>query len=248
MITILDGVEFVSRVLDLGDVEKEIEEFWTVVNKYFDIKPNPSCGTHVHMRPTLGFTLDQLKNVAKATILFDPLVKKLLPRERKDCSWAKSIIQLFQNDPSTAHLVQPGDTKELFQRIESFQDVDSLSEFMSPERSIAWNFQNTLNNCGTIEFRLPPQVQNAESTLQWVAFALSFLANFLSDEKPEEKGFSDFKTVLEHSANKLGLRNSLGDWERMDKSIQTRDLTHDEKAFVLAEKKKKKSKFAEKVR
>jgi hypothetical protein len=47
---------------------------------------------HVHVRPAAGYTLNQLKCVAKAIAYYEPVVREVIPSERKDCTQAQSNI------------------------------------------------------------------------------------------------------------------------------------------------------------
>jgi hypothetical protein len=121
---------------------------------------HPTCGTHVHVRPAAGYTLDQLKRVAKAIAYYEPVVREVVPSERKDCTWAQSNICQAELSPELKRQYDQAwasnNYRPLFDWIDSFSNADAILQVMSPGKAVSWNFLNLLKGCGTIEFRRPP--------------------------------------------------------------------------------------------
>lgn len=214
---------------------------------------HPTCGTHVHVRPTAGYTLDQVKRVAKAVAYYEPVVKDVVPSERKDCVWATSNMSQAESSPELKREYDraqaSSDYHPLFDWIDSLPDADAVLEVMSPRKGVSWNFLNVLKNCGTIEFRRPPQVRNARSSRHWIAFALCFVRHSLSFDFSTVNSAPDiarFKYDMRLVAVQLSVRNDLRDWQAMSQSIQTIQLSPQEAARTK-ELKKKESRFAQKV-
>jgi hypothetical protein len=121
------------------------------------------------------------------------------------------------------------------------------------ESKPASNFPATtlLKECGTIEFRRPPQVRNSSSNRHWIAFALCFVRHSLSynfstvNSAPRSE---TFKHDMRRAAVQLSVKNALGNWQLMGQSIQTTQLSPQGAANTKKLKKEKESKFAQKVK
>lgn len=37
------------------ELEEDIDSVWIAIHKAFEVIPDPSCGTHIHMKPKGGF-------------------------------------------------------------------------------------------------------------------------------------------------------------------------------------------------
>jgi hypothetical protein len=90
---------------------------------------HPTCGTHVHVRPAAGYTLDQLKRVAKAIAYYEPVVREVVPSERKDCTWAQSNICQAELSPELKRQYDQAwasnNYRPLFDWIDSFSNADA---------------------------------------------------------------------------------------------------------------------------
>lgn len=215
---------------------------------------HPTCGTHVHVRPAASYTLDQVKCVAKAVAYYEPVVREVVPSERKDCVWATSNMSQAESSPELKREYDQArassNYRPLFDWIDSFPNADAILEVMSPRKGVSWNFRNVLKKCGTIEFRRPPQVRNSRSSRHWMAFALCFVRHSLSFDFSTVNSAPDikrFKYDMRLAAVQLSVKKDLGDWQSMSQSIQTIQLSPQE-AAKTKELKKKESRFAQKVK
>jgi len=71
---------------------------WNRINNLFDTGVHPTCGTHVHVRPAAGYTLDQM-NASPKQLHITSQVREVVPIERKDCTWAQSNISQAELSP-----------------------------------------------------------------------------------------------------------------------------------------------------
>ena len=192
-----------------GYSQEIIMELWGLILLHFDVITDKTCGTHVHIRPTNGFSLPLLKLLSKALIMMEPHIEGLLPQERRSSDYA--ICRTMVDDGSLlATLSREAHGNQDFRKanrwIES-HDKERLCETMSPTRHSAWNFANVLKSCGTVEFRSPPQVDSASETIHWIVVALS-LVHIANTSSLPELGMYDketFKLALLASARDLSL-------------------------------------------
>jgi Putative amidoligase enzyme len=248
-------VELISRTLESHeDWGNEIRQCWNVIHRFFDVRAHPSCSTHVHARPIIGYTLIQLQRVAKAIAYFEPMLREVVPSERKDCVWAQcntnqpelssTLTQLY-NQCAKSHNFRP-----LYQWIDCFQSLEQLSNMLSPTKAVSWNFAPTLKPCGTVEFRRPPQTIGADATNHWAAFGLSFIRFALSCDFSEMHAaptFTHFQDGIRWGAEQLGIQAALRSWQDMRQSVQTHQMTAHEVAEIRLKKLQKRSKYVEKV-
>lgn len=242
-------MEIVSRVMNIDeDWQTEITKIWEELHKNFYIETQSTCGTHVHLRPMDGFELSQLKNMAKVIAVFERNVRDAMPKERKDSKWAMSNVSQKELSPKLTQFYNQcrnsNDYNPLFRGIDFIISDEELSAIMSPGKIVTWNFRNVLNSCGTLEFRRPPQVVDAKSTCNWVAFALSFVSYALSSDfsnsnltSPKES--THFQECIRQHARHLGMESALSDWHAMAQTIQKLELTSDDNAQITEQERKK---------
>jgi hypothetical protein len=209
----------------------------------------------VHVRPEKGYKLDQLKSVAKAVAYFEPMVKLVMPLERKDCVWARNNMDQAALSPELTRIYdQAWASKKyrlFFDWIDAIPTLGILSQVMSPAKSVSWNIINTLKECGTMEFRRPPQVSGQAATNHWIAFTLSFVRLSLAYDFSNinsAPSYEKFKTDITWAANRLGIASALADWNLMNQSVQTTLLTLPEAAAISQLKALKESGFVQKVK
>ncbi|KAI5458293.1 hypothetical protein BGZ63DRAFT_407578 [Mariannaea sp. PMI_226] len=188
------GLEFISRVLDTTTHWVfEISTVFRVIHQYCDILVSSGCSTHVHMSPMLPrkFTRNDVIKVMMAAAYFDDPITRMMPPDRKDNEWAKSNFlphKAVADEIWTAysqvsvrtwgHMFQVCQKAVLELKPDSmWQKIASLQIFR--DKYLAWNIK-PLQDCGTIEFRRPPGVSNAQDACHWVAFSLGFMSSALS--------------------------------------------------------------------
>ena len=117
-----------------------------------EVEVDKGCATHVHVSPKQkSWSLDQLKQVAKAVIYFDDAFKIIWAPTRREHELTKSnkrnnyklkdiefaacckLIQKCANKHELVNLMQSGESKAAQQT-----------------RDYAWNFENTEKAIGTI--------------------------------------------------------------------------------------------------
>jgi hypothetical protein len=69
---------------------EHINFLWDFLSANYRISANHSCGTHVHLSRSGGYTLSQLKKVCQSIIHFEPAFEALLPEERLSNEYARS--------------------------------------------------------------------------------------------------------------------------------------------------------------
>lgn len=69
---------------------KDVQNIFTVVWNNFDILLTRGCSMHVHVAPKPTWPVPSLRNVMKATGVFDDAIMKIMPAERKANPWARS--------------------------------------------------------------------------------------------------------------------------------------------------------------
>ncbi|KAK6496909.1 hypothetical protein TWF481_001890 [Arthrobotrys musiformis] len=176
------GVEVVSPIL-VADPNRswvdQVRNVWRVINTYFRVRQNRSCGFHVHFSPAEGnWNLRDLKALSKAILFYDPVIDGILPDERRGILWCPSVIfqplikaEVAKIDAGRSYF------RNLFDAVDRFSSADQLIEFISPRKLSSWNFQNLRRtNLGTVEFRRPPGVTTPDETIAWVDFTLAFRA------------------------------------------------------------------------
>lgn len=64
-----DQVEIISRVLRSNESWQKIRNIWKTIYSEFEVRTNPSCGTHVHISNDGDFDDRELKLVAASALL-----------------------------------------------------------------------------------------------------------------------------------------------------------------------------------
>lgn len=187
-------IEFVSRTLTSDGLwAKEIDDLYSGIKKYCDIRLTTGCSMHVHVSPSAKprgsedkWSAAQLRSILKAISYFDDPITKVMPAERKQNPFAMSNMlsdDVFRATPALkkAYLAVGKDTwKPLF----DFYDAKIKSNLMKPQahvimgscRLLSWNFEHIAASCGTVEFRRCPGAKSAQMAKHWVRFTLGFIA------------------------------------------------------------------------
>ena len=129
-----------------------MKEHWAALLQIGEVEVDKGCATHVHVSPKRNsWSLDQLKQVAKAVIYFDDAFKIIWAPTRREHEFTKS------NKRKNYKLKDLGYVA-CCERIEKCANKHELinlmqsgeSEAAQQTRDYAWNFENTEKAIGTI--------------------------------------------------------------------------------------------------
>ncbi|KUI72023.1 hypothetical protein VM1G_11812 [Cytospora mali] len=220
------GVKFVSPILKFDQNQTwrtDVTSMFSPIGIKWTFRPNESCGTHVHISPRNGWDMRSLGASAKAIIFFEDAIFGILPHYRAASVYCK------QN-----YLAIGGFTRKTEAWSENAcRDIDELKRLMNPTRKkylligphslpysryFAWNY-TTVDSIHTVEFRAPPEVDNAEDCRSWVEFAINFVnaAIQAGSSGPSETDYGEEVRGL-YEFLKSGYMNGyseLGSWRRL---------------------------------
>ena len=139
-----DPLEIVSPKLTFGrnsEWREDVKKHWATLLQLGDVKVDEGCATHVHVSPKKEklWSLEQLKQFAKAVIYFDDAFKKIWAPSRRDHGLTQS------NKRHSSRLKECGFV-ECCKSIENCADNKALFNLMQQSRDYAWNFENTFEN------------------------------------------------------------------------------------------------------
>lgn len=199
-----DGVELVSRVMETDAPRKlETTQVCDTILDNFDIKQNRACGTHVHIKPKdRPYTLSELKAFVKgATLYSDATLNLVASRNLTYCQPNHNSTKLKDFKTNYRNAEKSGRPGKLFAWIESHHKVFHLVHNVCKDREVAWNLLPVLENDkkGTIEFRLPPQVEELVSAHYWIAFTYAFVHHCLNVNFDKIKSFPASPLQLEEA-------------------------------------------------
>ena len=146
---------------------------WEYLELNYEITANNSCGTHVHISLSEGYSLQNLKQVAQSIIHFEPAFEPLLPEDRRANEYAKSN---WMDNPNFAYSkLSRGDSIKLIEECTTMRDLVLL---MNPnhDKMFGWNFLYLLSDPkGTVEFRRGAASTSVRNVFMWVELAMSFI-------------------------------------------------------------------------
>ena len=111
-----------------------------------EVEVDKMCATHIHVSPKKekAWSLEQLKQVAKAIIYFDEAFKAIWAPSRRDHG-------LTQSNKSDNHKLKNHDFAACCKFIDNCAKKPDLIKLMQQTRDYAWNFENTAEGgIGTI--------------------------------------------------------------------------------------------------
>jgi hypothetical protein len=122
--------------------------------------------------------LVELKEIAFAIVNYEDYVFSILPLERQDHIFCRRNSQVslvikdhFKKGKSSQSI------NKVRSAIKSTRDTEQLCKLMQGEtRHALWNFQNTNQTSGTIEFRGGCCLRSPLRTYHWIAFVVSFIS------------------------------------------------------------------------
>jgi hypothetical protein len=163
----------------------QVQKLWKVLESQFEVHATNECSTHIHLSPANGpWTLNEAKGIAKAAVFLERWIDALVPGHRRINPYCMSN----RRNPEYNHLPMPLIFNDISQA-ESAEDLgdrmclcskDSIhaqqtlheEDFVHPH--FRWNFTTLTERTRTIEFRQPPASKDANDTITWVLFAVSF--------------------------------------------------------------------------
>ncbi len=214
-----DGVELVSPVMGTDlPWAAEMNKVWNAVLKSFEIKRHLACGTHVHIKPKdRPYELSELKAIMKGATLYSDAMFRSLNKQRSFnyCQPNHECPKMREFSINCRNAEKSGRPGKLFAWIDSHRKVPCLVQNVCADREVCWNLQPVLkkDKRGTIEFRLPPQVDNMDSALYWIAFTHAFIHHCLNYNFGKAKIFpassAQLEEAIQSSGQELGLAKYL---------------------------------------
>lgn len=150
-----------------------------------------SCSTHIHIGYSGGWSLYDLKQLAKGWLWLERKIVEALPEHRQNCIWGVPNHLCRSNDESSklcdlyAEAIETNNFASLFSFVDEANSIEELMIRAAPERLLAWSLKST-STCGTVEFRRPPQSLSAEDTIHWVEMTIEIVVWALAADFKDE--------------------------------------------------------------
>lgn len=176
------------------DWRKEINALFRMLNDYCKIALTTGCSMHIHVSPSAKpkgsqdkWTYLHLRNIMKAISYFDQPITQIMPAERKENPYCMSNMMsedITKKSPYKLNEAYLGIAlgkpwKGLFdiydRALKNAVLRSQAHPIMGQIRVASWNFEHITDECGTVEFRRCPGVNNPEKAIHWVAFTLGFM-------------------------------------------------------------------------
>lgn len=159
-----------------------VQATWKYLQQHYEITDNKNCGTHVHISVEGGYSLEDVKRVASASIHFDTAFEALVPETRRGrCEFARSMWI-----DARKFAAKGRSRAEAILMINGVTDFHAFSSLVQPYtlRGYTWNFRSILKYY-TMEFRKPPASRTADEALGWAELAMSFVQTSIRYGSPE---------------------------------------------------------------
>ena len=94
----------------------EVVAFWSAFYGIFKIETiNKFCGTHVHVKPLglAGYDMQELRQIAYATIIYEKHVLEILPKGRRRHDYCKPNTEL---SPALIKIFKGGRSKTSYEK------------------------------------------------------------------------------------------------------------------------------------
>jgi hypothetical protein len=183
----IGAIELVSHIFESDDPlwAAEVHDIFEFVWDNFDVLLTRGCSMHVHVAPKPDWTVLPLRNIMKATGVFDDAIMKIMPAVRKENPWARSNFRdgprdnPLGEDKATPGLKNAFDEvpsrawRPLFALFDKIKMVNAALLTWGQSRNVSWNLAS-LQKCGTVEFRRPPGVDTPADAQKWAAFTVAF--------------------------------------------------------------------------
>ncbi|KAL2826206.1 putative amidoligase enzyme-domain-containing protein [Aspergillus cavernicola] len=175
-------LEVVSPILSTSRTwEGEIDVFWEAFTEIFQTpEKSPKCGSHIHISPgrEKSWSRTEIKNIAFGIVFYEPLIKELLPSDRRNNSYCKpntSFSYMLRGEEDLGFVWHMIDTVKSKEHLRDVMQEGNIRD-STRNRHVLWNFDNILpGKSGTIEFRGGSALQDSESTKRWISFVVSFI-------------------------------------------------------------------------
>ena len=122
---------------------EEVKKHWDTLLQIGEVKVDNMCATHVHISPQWKvWSLEQLKQVAKAVVYFDDAFEVIYAPTRRD----REVTKSNKSDNYILKGLDFGECCERIQRCDYIQNLVTMMQSVSPftkTRDFAWNFMNT---------------------------------------------------------------------------------------------------------
>lgn len=219
---VTDPVEIVSPIIQANaSWVALIDNFWSVLNKKFEYRRDTSCGFHIHISSlTRSFNLEQIRQIAKAIVFWEPATAECAPPSRQDrvLSFCQSNINksVPVSLPLNTHSTWRGH-QVAFDYIDNAAR-DDIIDFVCPDKYRSWNFlPSKQGGPGSIEFRRPPGVVTAKQAKHWIAFTMAFIEMAMqfapnsfacyvqSNPVLHDLSFADFESKLLACSKQIGV-------------------------------------------
>lgn len=162
-----------------GNWTGRIDRFFSILQKNFDFRRDTTCGFHVHASFSHGsYTLQQLRNMAKAVAFWEPATARCALPSRQDRIRGFCKSNLERTGSIFQRLTDSGPLRGLVPVVTQIDNLgrDEVVSCICPDKYRAWNFlPSRIGGHGSIEFRRPPGVVNAKKAKYWIAFTMTFL-------------------------------------------------------------------------
>lgn len=163
---------------------RHVEATWKFLQQHYHLTGDECCSTHVHVSVEGGYSLDEIKRVAQASIHFEPALDALIPPHRRggNCEFTKS-----------SWLDSDHFALESRARLQSVAYIDKITDFhslllvMNPDndKKYGWNF-HSIKTYYTIEFRKPQASTMVNEVLSWAELAMSFVQAAIQHGSPHK--------------------------------------------------------------
>jgi len=124
-----------------NDLASNIDAFWRATTPFFHKPPHPSpeCKTSIYICPSPGWTLQNLKTVAKGILYYEDLIQEMLPSTRRTVRPVNHPCTFAMPTLSTGRL------KEVHPCRSNTSNISLLnSKFHEMQRYASWQDQSTI--------------------------------------------------------------------------------------------------------
>lgn len=203
------GIEVATPILRYGQWKSVIPHMCQALRENFSLGFNHSTGLHVHVGIGQPYTLQDLKRISKAIILFETQMDKYHPGCRS------SIL-----DPWDYNYIQSNRHNRVFEGLTNLECIRVIDEASSINRLLSKiNSHETANDLhitsykynltslirfNTIEFRQAIATDNEDRIIDWISRVILFVTSAIST--PDEV----FETWAKNGINNLEIYKDFG--------------------------------------
>lgn len=179
------GFEAVSPIFRFESIGWDISLFnfeLALQGSRLGLVQSSSASTHVHVKTgeTQDFSLERLKAICFASIIYEWHMFQLLPEHRRHSSYCRGVMRgggsIRDSFPDGFNSGLPHHVKRLRHEIKKIKTVNALVKYVQGnERHMLWNFANTLTDLGTVEFRGGGQSCSRRTVQSYISLAVGFI-------------------------------------------------------------------------